>query len=599
MPERDATLTRVATLTVAELLIAYLGQLGIAYVFGVPGGAIEPLYDALAASDTRGGPRAIVARHETGAAFMADGYAQQTGHIGVCCATTGPGSTNLITGIASAYASCVPLLAITAQTALHGFGRNAFQESSCTGINILGMFEHCTHYNTLVSHVDQFEHKLVSALMTALGPRPGPVHLSIPIDVMRADTGLSQPSFNIRRLLEKSVLVDTSASARLNDIVLGARKIAFVVGEGAAPAIGGILWAAWLLDAPIIATPHGKGLINPFHPLYRGVIGFAGHASAYEALSDAALDVVICIGATLSEWASNGWDMNLLLNRRLVHVDELNHNLTASPMAQLHVRGNISAVIGALVSSLEQALPAVHVQHKQKSRPLVTTESHRRYAFALDDEAAFYDETIPLKPPCLMRYLPLIFPPSTRYFADVGAAFAWGIHYLHPGDRRLAGGARDTHGGLFRASLEFASMGWAIGTAVGASLAKPNQPVVCITGDGSWLMSGQELTVAVQEQLPIVFLILNDSSLGMVRHGQRMAGAADIATDIPFTDFAAMARSMGAIAHVITSAADLRALQGGAAISQTGPTVLDVRIDRESIPPIQMRINHLRGITNE
>src|SRR5690606_31581345 len=130
---------------------------------------------------------------------------------------------------------------------LHGFGRNAFQESSCTGVNILGMFEYCTVYNTLVSHVDQFEHKLVTALMTAHGPRPGPVHLSIPLDVMRTPTGLSQPSYDIRRLLQRAALMDEPALARLADIVTGARKVAFLVGEGASESISAIMAAAWLL----------------------------------------------------------------------------------------------------------------------------------------------------------------------------------------------------------------------------------------------------------------------------------------------------------------------------------------------------------------
>ena len=125
-----------------DLLVAYFEQLNIDYVFGIPGGAIEPLYNALARSRRRGGPRPIVPRHETGAIFMADGYYRQTGKLGVCCATTGPGATNLITGAASAYENHIPILIITAQTALANFGRGAFQESSCTGINTVGMFQY-------------------------------------------------------------------------------------------------------------------------------------------------------------------------------------------------------------------------------------------------------------------------------------------------------------------------------------------------------------------------------------------------------------------------------------------------------------------------
>ena len=174
------------TYEVGDLLVSYLEQIGVEFVFGIPGGPIEPLYNALARSEKRGGIRSVVARHETGAAFMADGYARNSGKLGVCCATAGPGATNIITGVASAYDNHSPLLVITAQTSIENFGRNAAQESGDTGINTVAMFEPCTHYNTLVSHVNQFEHKLASAIMTAFRSPIGPSHLSIPLDVLRA-----------------------------------------------------------------------------------------------------------------------------------------------------------------------------------------------------------------------------------------------------------------------------------------------------------------------------------------------------------------------------------------------------------------------------
>lgn len=152
------------TIEIADLIVAYLHSVGIEYVFGVPGGAVEPIYNALARSQRQGGPRPIVARHEAGAAFMADGYARETGKIGVCIATSGPGATNLITGVSCSYDNSVPVLAITGQPALPSFGKGALQESACTGINTVGMFRHCTRYNSLVSHRDQVENKLVNAL---------------------------------------------------------------------------------------------------------------------------------------------------------------------------------------------------------------------------------------------------------------------------------------------------------------------------------------------------------------------------------------------------------------------------------------------------
>ena len=174
-------------MTLSDLIIDYLEQFGVEYVFSVPGGPIGSLYDSLARSEKRGGPRSILARHEAGGVFMADGYARETGKIGVCCATTGPGATNLITGVASAYTDHIPLLVITAQTRLPYFSMGAFQESSADVTDILGMFEHCTRYNTMVTHADQLEKKLAAALTTALRPPKGPAHLSVPFDLLRSD----------------------------------------------------------------------------------------------------------------------------------------------------------------------------------------------------------------------------------------------------------------------------------------------------------------------------------------------------------------------------------------------------------------------------
>ena len=225
----------------ADLLLQYLAKLEVEYVFGIPGGAIEPLYNALARSQRRSGPQAIIARHETGAVFMADGYAYSTGKLGVCCATTGPGSTNLITGVASAYANHIPMLVITAQTPLASFGSGAFQESSCTGINTVAMFEYCTRYNTLISHPDQFERKLTTALMAAFASPPGPVHLSIPSDIFRSPAPLPNEMFNMQRLLQKSSLFDESVLKSLITELNTKHRVAFVIGEGASESIDFIL----------------------------------------------------------------------------------------------------------------------------------------------------------------------------------------------------------------------------------------------------------------------------------------------------------------------------------------------------------------------
>jgi len=587
----------VESVEIGDLLIKYLEQLGVEYVFGIPGGAIEPLYNALARSERRGGLRAVGARHETGSAFMADGYTRNSGKLGVCCATTGPGATNLITGVASAFENNIPMLVITAQTALSTFGKGAFQESSCTGVNTVGLFEHCTRYNSLVSHIEQFEHKLAAAVMTAFQSPAGPVHLSIPLDVMRSISPVDEPSFDLSRVLERPSYVDDVAVDSFYDSLIAAKKPVFLIGDEAGEAIGSILSLAMRLESQILTTPHGKGLVSPYHPLFRGVIGFAGHESARDVLADADVDLVIAVGSGLTEWASGGWDTSMLLNRRLIHVESIETNLTRSPMAKLHVRGRLVSIFDRILTKLEAepditlCLSAEEVIEKDKQRQ----KEKRQYKhFSLIDPEKCHSDAIPIKPQRLMRELSKLFPPHTKYLADTGSSFAWATHYLHPFDRRIEG-KRDAQGGLFRACLEFASMGWAIGSAVGTALAEIGRPVVCITGDGSVLMSGQEITVAVQEELPVIYVVLNDSGYGMVKHGQQLTGAEQIGTDLPKINFASMAKAMGADGYVIYSPQDLQNLDVTKIWKKKGPTLLDVRIDKKETPPIQMRTSAIKN----
>ena len=617
MPPKN---TRFIKVELGDLLVAYLEQLNIDYVFGIPGGAIEPLYNALGRSKRRGGLRPIVPRHETSAIFMADGYYRQTGKLGVCCATTGPGATNLITGAASAYENHIPILIITAQTALANFGRGAFQESSCTGINTVGMFQYCTRYNTLVSHVEQFEHKLTAAVTSAFQSPGGPAHLSIPLDVLRSPSPVAQPSYNLIALIHRPSLLDSGAVDELCRQLDKAKKVVFVIGGGCNETIGIILELALLINATVVTVPHGKGLVSPYHPLFRGVIGFAGHNSAAEALTDPEVDTVVAIGTNLGEWATNGWDCGTLLNDRLIHVDSVEGHLTHSPMARLHVRGRLSTLFAHLLEHFKktrsgQATVSLINTHKGRSAhisrhhvqgrtysgsvqgvahtaDITGRDAHTAFHFHLDEKLKYSSDATPIKPQRLMRELAQIFPPNTCFLADTGNSVAWAIHYLHPSDRRLAG-QRPWHAGTFHIALEFGSMGWAIGAAIGTALGFLGNPVVCITGDGSLLMSGQEITVAVQEKLPVIFVILNDASLGMVKHGQRLAGAEPIGFELPEIDYCAYAKAMGAAGYTIRSPQDLLDLDVGEICKRGGPTLLDVRIDREEVPPMKSRIRAL------
>lgn len=589
----------------ADLIIDCLQALGVEYVFGVPGGAIEPIYNALARSGRRGGPQSVVARNESGAAYMADGYARETGRLGVCIATSGPGATNLITGVACAYDNNVPMLVITGQPPIHSFGKGALQESSCTGVNTVGMFRHCTRYNSLVSHADQLSTKLFNAVMQAQRAPHGPSHLSIPVDILRQPLAVGTEAASFAALLNQApALVDTLATERLARLLAEARRPVWLIGDGCGEAMPALMQLVQATRGLFITTPDGKGFVNARHPQYRGVFGFGGHDSA-RALLASEPDLVIALGTGFGEFSSGGWSASLL-NSRLVHVDSCDDNLMRSPMARLHVRGRIRSVCEHLIPLLAPRVEASNVlpfQHPQQAQAA--------YEAMVEAPRALHDSSPgPVKPQRLVATLGERCPPHTRFVADAGNSAAWSVHYLAPRDRRRGhdgaaaapaapsrGAAthdqRTSRASWLRVTMDFAPMGWAIGSAVGIALGNPRCPVVCLTGDGSYLMNGQEITVAAELGLPVLYVVLNDSALGMVKHGQRLAGAEPIGFQLPTIDYAAMVAAMGIPGHVIRTAADLDALDFDALLSRRGPTLLDVRIDGDEVPPINVRMKTL------
>jgi acetolactate synthase-1/2/3 large subunit len=586
-----------AVYSLADLLVDYLVQLGVKYVFGVPGGSIEPFYDALARGERAGKIKSIVTRHETGAAFMCDGYTSQTGIIGVCCSTTGPGATNLVTGIASAYANQIPLLFISAQTPLNTHGGRAFQDSSSseTGIDTVKVFDHITVYNQMITHIGQFEQIVANALRKAFQSPRGPVHLSIPKDIFAAAAPVKTPSFNLSFIGKASTLVDQSAVEKLCDILTSGYKIIFVLGDGCAKAIKEILEVATLLNIQVVTTPHGKGLISPYHPLYRGVVGFAGHITAHMVAHDKNVRYIIAIGARFGEWERQGWDEDII-KKKLVHVVADSGFFICTHMASLHVQGNIRSVFNWVLDYLEDHT-ITEINASVTELRSMQVGAPKRY-FSLDDNDKYNDDSVPIKPQRLMKLLPKMFPKNTYYLADIGNSFAWAIHYLNNSYRK--GSQIDDHqneqgwAGIFRTCLEFSSMGWAQGAAIGTAFARPNEPVVCITGDGSMLMNGQELTVALQESLMVIFVVLNDSLLGMVEKGQKLTGAESIGTELPKVSFTRMAKAMGIDAFTINGPKDLYELDVESILNKKSPILLDVMIDRNEVPPIGERIKTLK-----
>lgn len=605
--------------TVSDLILEYLMQVGVDHIFGIPGGAIEPLFDAIA-RQKRLKPRLsdsdfqhkvrrrhdresiktikmITTRHEAGAAFMADGYSRETGKLGVCCATTGPGTTNLITGVASAYLDRTPMLVITPQTALPNFGKQSFQDSSGDAIDVVSMFEPCTRYNTFVSHIEQLERKLFEAIYTAFRHPRGPVHLSIPMDVMAQQVETRGPLFHVASMLRQFNSYDQQGFVALCKLLKTTKKVVLFLGEGCLEYAERIVQFAELIGAQIVTTPSGKGCISAYHPLYRGVFGFAGHECATRALLDDSVDVVMAIGSTFGEFETSGWCDDTILNEeKLVHIDAANENFSQSPMARLHVYGNLGTLFCELLNHFHDEDYQKDYQHlidcgtraKKLKMPADVDKELCLRKVVLSDVLAMPEvneiENLlkPVKPQYLMFELARQFPSRTRFVIDVGNSWSWATHFLNQHEP-----------GKYRVGMGFGAMGWAIGAAIGTALAEHEAPVVCVTGDGSYLMSGQELTVAVEQQLQVVFVILNDQSLGMIKYGQRLGGGEQIGYELPDINFAMMAEAIGANGVTISTTKELLDLDFENVINHKGPVLLDVRIDPEEVPPMGMRIKSL------
>ena len=450
--------------------------------------------------------------------------------------------------------------------------------------------------------------------MKAFQAPKGPVHLSIPLDVFRSEASVKKPSYRLDHLFKKTSLVDDDSLHQLGHELIENSRTVFIVGEQCAEAISYILDVALMLNIEIVTTPHAKGMVSPYHPLYRGVIGFAGHQSALETISRSDTDLIVAIGTTLSETASNNWD-DSVLNNKLIHVDTADCNFAGSPMARLHVHGDIAAIFEKVLDYLNVKItydPSLELRRAkvEELEKLGKKGQISNHHFQMENEESCVSKAQPIKPQRLMNELPKIFPPNTHYLCDSGNSMVWSIHYLHPYDRRLksrrsvislssavdqyrTNGRRSQQGSLFWTCLEYGSMGWAIGSSIGTALANKNDPVVCITGDGSMLMSGGDVTVALQEKLKVIFLILNDSEYGMVKQGQRMGTAEPIAHTLPPVDFVAWGASMNIPGYYVYTPEDLDKLDIDNILSSDGPVILDVYIDPEEVPPIKNRLQAL------
>jgi acetolactate synthase-1/2/3 large subunit len=471
----------------AEIFLQCLRAEGVDLMFGYPGGAIMPLYDALEGS----GIRHVLTRHEQGAVFAAEGHARATGKVGVAVATSGPGATNLVTGIADAKMDSVPLVCITGQVRSALIGTDAFQETDVFGLTLS-----LTKWSRLVRSIEEIPTVIAEGFYWAREGRPGPVVIDIPTDFLKAKMEFAGPVKFTPAPRPSDAKEDGALGDNLISLLQKAQRPVALIGAGAKLS-GAITKLRQLLDdlnIPTFATVHGLGAVEPAAPYYLGMVGMHGTRAANMALHEN--DLLLVFGARLDDRVT-GDPSRFAPNAKIVHFE-------IDPAQLDRVRQCELPVIG----DLAQTIPAFHNKLKKASLP----DWSAWRAIACGEDRAELDPRGLSQP--TIRFLDELFgrlPENSVVLADVGQHQMWAAQRYRSASPR----GFITSGGL-------GSMGFALPAAVGVQLSKPDATVLCVSGDGGFQMNIQELATVRRLNLPIKLVIVDNKYLGMVRQWQQL-----------------------------------------------------------------------------
>jgi acetolactate synthase I/II/III large subunit len=476
----------------SEALVRALEAEGVDFVFGLPGGANLPIYDALVDASLRH----ILVRHEQSAAHMADGYARIKRKAGVCFATSGPGATNLITGIATAYADSSPMIAVTGQVPLAMIGKDAFQET-----DIIGVANPCTKYAFQPRAAVEIPETVKKAFYIAESGRPGPVLIDIPKDVQQAREDIQFPDLIKVRGYNPIIDADLSQLERAVETMIKAERPIIMAGGGVilSGAFSELQAMAELLMAPVVTTFKGKGSFPENHPLAMGPIGMHGHPEANKIIIEA--DCIIAVGARFSDRSVGRFD-EFGKGMTIIHLDVDPAEIGKNKAVDIAVIGDVKASLRTAVKML-----AKHkVVEKTKDDPWL-----KRRKELID----YYADTIKDYPRELtakkaLKKLREILPSDAIVTTEVGQCQMWAsLHFdvISPG--------------TFFSSTGLGTMGFGFPASIGAKAAKSQSTVVDIAGDGSFNMTENSLAVSVLEKLPVIVFLMNNYMLGMVAQWQR------------------------------------------------------------------------------
>jgi acetolactate synthase I/II/III large subunit len=562
-----------------DVFLRYLKAEGVEVVFGIPGGLLHPFFDAI---EQDGDLRYVLAKHEGGAAFMADGYARVSDRLAVCAGTSGPGATNLLTGVACAFADGVPMLVVTGQAATHTLGKGAAQETNREDIDIVEMFRPVTRYSAMVTTAESAPHHLRRALRAARTGRPGPVHLNIPVDLW-ADP-VHEDWFDPTTYRPATHTFDRRAVQRAAELLLAAENPVLLAGAGVAIAHAEehLRTLAELLPARVATSPRGKGVLPETHPLSVGVLGLAGHRTARETVLGEAVDVLLTVGASLNETTTFNWHRNLLPRRALLQLDIDPERVGRNYPVEVPLVGDAQTILVELVYHIHRLMREGHPRRSKWTEGTTQARSHDWYA----DGDLRTSDAVPLTPQRWRAELQEVLPETAIIFSDIGGHMLFNIHHLciRPGQR-------------FVLNLGFGSMGHGTVAPIGAALAEPTRPVFAIVGDGCFTMNGMELICAHEEGAAVIWIVENNQMHGITWHGSRLVGSRRPLDTVRYRhnlEAAAIARAMGLRAWVIDRPGQLAAVVTEALASGV-PALIEVRVDPTIVPPIGERAESIAG----
>ena len=529
-------------------MVECLEREGVEIMFGIPGGQAIPLFDALYDSKKI---KTVLTRHEQGAAHMADGYSRSTGKTGVCIATSGPGATNLVTGLATAYMDSIPMVAITGQVATHLIGNDAFQEADITGIT-----RPVTKHNYLVKDIKDLAGIIREAFYIAKAGRPGPVLIDIPVDVSRGETEFVWPEKVELRNYKPTMKGHPNQIKKAAEAIAAAKKPVIYAGGGivSSGASKELRSFAEKIDAPVGVTLLGLGTFPYSHQLFMGMYGMHGTRTSNLAMNES--DLIIAAGSRFDDRVT-GKLTHFAPNANIIHIDVDPSSISKNVPVDIPIVGDAKNILADLVKAVEAK------KHPEWRKQVA--EWQKKYPLG-------YIKKGKLKPQFVLEQINEITKGDAIFATEVGQHQMWAAQFLKIETPRT-----------FLSSGGLGTMGYGFPAAMGAQFGNPGKAVFDISGDGSFQMNLQEMAIAVEHKLPVKIIILNNRYLGMVRQWQqlfwkRRYASVEISAQ---PDFIKLAEAYGAVGIRVTKDEEVRGALEKAMKIKDKPVILVFVIERE------------------